>query len=142
MSHYAEIKLKMSGDAEAIIRALLDIGAGRWVRAQIEVHAERQNLVGYQGDTRTQKAHIIIRRKFVGGAANDIGFEKKVDGSWVAHISDYDAHSYDANWQKRLLSKWAVQRTGLEAEKRGYKWSVEYATEGAKQFAYVRVVRG
>ena len=39
-----------------------------------EVHIEPQNLQGYQGDERAQKAHIIIRKKYVGSSSNDVGF--------------------------------------------------------------------
>ena len=138
MSHYAEIELQMSGDIEAVIRALCDMG---WKRSQIESHAERVNLYGYQNDVREQKAHVVIRRQNVGGASNDLGFERRWDGTWIAHISDYDRAKYNANWQQRLLSRWAIQRTGLEAERRGYKWNVEYRTEGEKQYAYVHVTR-
>jgi len=72
----------------------------------------------------------------------DDGFSiKTADGSWAAHISDYDSGRYNADWQKRLLSKWAIQKTGLEAEKHGYKWSVDYQNADGKQYAYVTVSR-
>jgi len=148
MSHYAEVTLKLTGEAEAIVRALCEMewragvnGSEKLNRAAVEVHMERQNLHGYHGDVREQKAHIIVRRQYVGGSSNDIGFEKKADGSWVAHVSDFDKSFYGEAWQKKLLSKWAVQKTGLEVEKRGYNWNVEYQTENGQQFAYVRVMR-
>jgi len=31
----------------------------------IEVHEEAQNLYGYRGDKRKEKAHIIIRKKYL-----------------------------------------------------------------------------
>lgn len=145
MSHFAEIELKMQGDAEAIVRALCDMedvyGNKQFCRSQIEVHEERQNLFGYQGDMRAQKAHLIIRRQNVGSASNDLGFEKKADGSWAFHVSNYDSSRYNADWQKRLLSKWGVQKVGLEAERSGNQWRVEYKTEGTEQFAYVHITR-
>jgi hypothetical protein len=153
MSHYAEVTLKITGEAEAIVRALCEMEwkTGKLARESVEVHTERKNLEGYHGDMREQKAHIIIRRQHVGGSSNDIGFEKKSDGSWVAHVSDFDKSFYNTEWQKRLLSKWAVQRAGMEAEKHGYKWNVEYATENkwnptlgcevSQAYAYVRVCR-
>jgi len=54
-----------------------------------EVHEEPKYLYGYQGDKRKQKAHIIIPRKNISSASNDIGLEK-VDKKYVLHISEYD----------------------------------------------------
>ena len=56
---------------------------------QPEVHSEVKNLYGYRGDQRKQKAHIIIPRKQVGGASNDVGFERAKKG-FVIHASQYD----------------------------------------------------
>lgn len=144
MSHYCEIELRLTGEAEAIVRALLEMDTARgikWKREDIEVHAERQSLYGFRGDVRPQKAHIIIRRSKVQSGANDLGLEKRADGSWVLHVSEYDRNYYNSEWEKRLLSKWAVQRTGLEAERRGYRWNVNYTEENGQQFAYVHIVR-
>ncbi|MCD6435227.1 MAG: DUF1257 domain-containing protein, partial [Clostridiales bacterium] len=46
-------------------------------------------LEGYRGDKREQKAHIIIPRKQVGGASNDVGFEKTECG-FKLHASAFD----------------------------------------------------
>lgn len=53
------------------------------------VHSTPKQLEGYHGDLRKQKAHIIIPRKQVGGASNDVGFEK-VGDNYVTHASAYD----------------------------------------------------
>ncbi len=52
-------------------------------------HKEAQSLEGYRGKKRSQKAHIIIPRKQVGGLSNDVGFEK-VGKGYVLHASAYD----------------------------------------------------
>lgn len=54
-----------------------------------EIHKSAINLHGYQGDQRSQKAHIVIPRSQVGGASNDVGFER-VDKGFVLHVSAYD----------------------------------------------------
>ena len=54
-----------------------------------EVHEESKHLLGYQGDKRSQKAHIIIPRSQVGSASNDVGFER-VDGGFILHASAFD----------------------------------------------------
>ena len=53
------------------------------------IHKNAQQLEGYQGDKREQKAHIIIPRRQVGRASNDVGFEKNKDG-FKLHASQYD----------------------------------------------------
>lgn len=71
-----------------------------------QIHEEAKNLMGYRGDKRTQKAHIILPRSQVGSASNDIGFEK-VDGKYIAHVSEYDIgrNSLNINNLKQLYSK-------------------------------------
>lgn len=56
----------------------------------IEVHENPQHLFGYHGDERQDVAHIIIRRKYVGGASNDIGFFRNPDGTYSSIVSEYD----------------------------------------------------
>lgn len=73
-------------DLDALKAALVELGA---VEANIEVHDEPVNLHGFGGDVREQKAHVVIRRKNVGGSSNDVGFEK-VDGKYRVHVSQYD----------------------------------------------------
>jgi len=55
-----------------------------------EYHPEAVNLNGDRGDVRAEKANYIIRRKYLGSAANDMGFEKQADGSFDMIASDFD----------------------------------------------------
>ena len=55
-------------DKEELVRSLEELNL------HPEVHVEPQHLQGYRGDKRSQKAHIIVRRKYVGNASNDVGF--------------------------------------------------------------------
>lgn len=55
-----------------------------------EMHKNAVSLYGYQGDKRSQKAHIVIPRKQVGSLSNDVGFERKSDGGFTLHASEYD----------------------------------------------------
>jgi hypothetical protein len=57
--------------------------------SSIEEHEFPVSLQGYQGDSRQQTAHIVIRRKNIGSASNDIGFEVREDGISI-YVSDYD----------------------------------------------------
>ena len=75
-----EIKFKDEG---VLITTLKNMGY------EPEVHEEAKHLRGYQGDKRSQKAHLIIPRKQVGAMSNDVGFER-VDGGFVLHASQFD----------------------------------------------------
>ena len=70
MSHYTTCELEIK-DREAFIDALIELWSkARGIpltREMIEVHDEPVNLIGYGGDTRDQKANIVIRKKNVGG---------------------------------------------------------------------------
>jgi len=90
MSAYASLETQYK-DRECLVAALGDMGYN-----DVEVHEDAQSLVGYHGDTRTQKANVIVRRKFVGQAANDIGWELQ-NGSYVQHISQYDSGKHNTN---------------------------------------------
>ena len=70
-------------DEDVLVNSLKEMGY------QPTVHKEAKNLYGYQGDMRDQKAHIILPRKQVGGASNDVGFERTNKG-FVMHASAYD----------------------------------------------------
>ncbi len=108
MSHYSRIRSKMKRRS-ALVKALMDLGLQE---SQIEIHEDAVNLQGYQGDTRSQKANIIIRRRNVGGASNDIGFVRLEDGTYEAIVSDYDkangaSHKNDLTKQTKGYSgKW------------------------------------
>lgn len=103
MSHYTVMKTTL-GDIETLIEALADMGF-----ATVETHAEPQALVGYRGDARASRAEVIIRRRYVGGASNDIGFARNPDGTLSAIISDFDRKSYDVAWLGRLTQRYAYR---------------------------------
>lgn len=83
MSEYCTVALDMN-DGECIKAAIEELGY------VFEEHEVAQSLHGYQGDERTQKANIIIRRQSMGSASNDAGFLKKADGNYELIISEYD----------------------------------------------------
>ena len=87
MSHFVECQTEFR-DPQALVAALIECG---FAADQIEVHAESVPLCGYQGDSREQQAHIVIRRKHVGSGANDVGWERQPDGTYRAWISEFDA---------------------------------------------------
>jgi hypothetical protein len=127
MSHYSEVVIQLT-DEGCLVAALSRLG----FNDKVEVHKEAQPLYGYQGDVRSQKAHVIIRRHYVGRAANDLGFERQIDGKYRVWVSDYDRtyNKYDDAWMGRLKQAYGVEKAKAEAKKRGYRVSEQRQDDG------------
>jgi len=127
MSEFVECKTKFK-DRKALVEGLMALG---FAESEIEVHEEAQNLYGYHGDKREQKANIIIRRKNVGGSSNDIGFAKQADGTYEAIISAFDRGSggkhaakyggYNDKFLKDLSCNYTERLYVRVAKEKGYE---------------------
>jgi hypothetical protein len=94
ISEYHEVEIKFK-DENILLESLKEMGYNP------KVHNEATSLYGYQGDKREQKAHIVIPRKQVGGASNDVGFERTKKG-FTLHASEYDKQWRSGNKIKTL----------------------------------------
>ena len=122
MSHYAEIECAYQQKSEGDFVAALEAVFGK---GNVEVHEEGADMYGYQGDNRSKKSvesadyapkcNIIIRRKNVGGASNDVGFKRNEEGGYNAYISDYDK---GANFSKTKQDKVLQEYSASVAERR------------------------
>lgn len=83
MSKYMTFTGAAFKDRECLLNALAECGYGT-----VE-EGEALSLYGYQGDRRAETAQIVVRRKFIGSASNDLGFQK-TDAGYVPVISEYD----------------------------------------------------
>lgn len=83
MSEYCVIKVDIN-DTDSLKEALKELGY------PFEEHSESQNLRGYRGDTREQRAHLIVRKEYISSMSNDIGFLRGTDGKYKLIISQYD----------------------------------------------------
>ena len=128
MSHFVEMKVNFKQKNEKDLVASLEnlFGAGT-----VEVHEDGAPLYGYQGDDRSKhptgsadyapKCHVIIRRKNVGGASNDVGYRRTEDGQYVAYISDYDKGSnYSPVKQNKVAVDYAETVASRQLKKQGY----------------------
>jgi hypothetical protein len=113
MSAYSPFETEFN-DQECLIKALAEVGY-----KNVEIHEQAKHLVGYHGDTRPEVANIIVRRKEIGGASNDIGFVKKADGKFTAIISDFDRGRHNDKWMTGLKTKYAEGRMVKEARRQG-----------------------
>lgn len=116
MSHFTAIKTEIR-DVKSLVKALEDLG----FQDQIEVHEEAQGLYGFQGDLRPETAEVIIRRKYLGAASNDIGFKKQEDGTYEAVISSYDrAYNYSQHWVNKLTQRYGYHLLIAVAPEQGF----------------------
>lgn len=112
MSAFITLALPLT-DQECLLAALAELGfpAGR-----VEVHGAPVPLTGYEGDQREQRAHIVIRKEYVGDASNDIGFERTATG-FRAHVSEWDqSQGYGPAWLHDLQVRYSRQ-DALKAER-------------------------
>ena len=80
----------------------------------IEQFETAERLKGYHGDWRKDLSHIRIKgsgwgftQNYVGGASNDLGFEKMADGTYAFHVSEYDSHRYGKSWQDKFMKQYS-----------------------------------
>lgn len=104
-------------DRDCLVAALNEQGY-----AEVEVHEEAVNLIGYHGDTRPEKANVIVRREHIGTAANDLGFVKEADGTFSCIVSDYDSHKHGVEWMTGLKKAYTEKRLIKHAAKNGLKY--------------------
>jgi hypothetical protein len=110
MSAYNEIETQFS-DQGCLVEALQEMGY------HPQVSEKPQHLEGYHGDARTQTAEIIIPRKQVGGASNDVGFKKNADGTFTAIVSDYDRNSNFGLKKQAELKKLYAEKMAIKQGK-------------------------
>lgn len=116
MSHFTAIKTEIR-DVKSLVKALEDLG----FQDRIEVHEKAQGLYGFQGDLRPETAEVIIRRKYLGAASNDIGFKKQEDGTYEAVISSYDrAYNYSQYWVNKLTQRYGYHQLMTVAPEQGF----------------------
>ena len=87
MSKYMRVETVFK-DESTLQQALTDVCQGRGIQFE---QGQALTLYGYRGKARAETGDYVIRRKFVGRAANDLGFARKADGTFEAVISEFDS---------------------------------------------------
>ena len=103
------------------------------------MHDEAVNLIGFHGDTRPEKANVIVRRKHIGTAANDLGFVRESDGTYSAIVSDYDRHKHGAEWMTGLKKAYTEKRLIKHAAKNRLKYLGKEVVKGRVQLKWLDV---
>ena len=83
MSKYLAFQEYALKDRRLLLAALADLGY-----PEVE-EGEALPLYGYEGDRRPETAEIVVRRKHLGSASNDLGFARTPAG-YVPIVSEYD----------------------------------------------------
>jgi len=136
MSAYAPVKTEFN-DKECLLAALADNEVRSY--KNVEVHEKPVNLVGFHGDLRQQTAEIVIRRKDIDSASNDIGFAKAEDGTYTAIISDYDSHQHNGKWMTAVKASYATKRFEKTAQGMGLKFLSREKVNGKMVTKYLKV---
>jgi hypothetical protein len=103
MSHYATIAVKIK-DRDCLIRTLQE----EFGENNVEIHTKPQNLIGYGGEIRGEVATIIVRRTHIGTLSNDLGFNKRPDGTYEMLVSDHDIRA-NGNRIQKLMTNYAAR---------------------------------
>jgi hypothetical protein len=114
MSKYVEMSTALT-DERYLVEALRELGY------EPEVCREGAALIGYMGDERAERAQIIIRRRYLDSASNDIGFARDGNGVYRAIISEYDRGiGFDDAWIGRVAQAYKERQTMAVAKAKGY----------------------
>lgn len=128
MSHYTEVEVEFDGDhIEEMIASLEEI----FGKGHVEYHKDGVPLMGYQGDDRSKlkpgngnyapPCEVVIRRKHVGGASNDVGFKLQQNGKFKGYISDYDSgYHFGKEKQNKVASSYALSVGEKMLRAKGY----------------------
>jgi hypothetical protein len=119
-------------DPECLIAALAEMGY-----TEVEVHEVAQHLYGYHGDKRNETANIIVRRKFVGSASNDIGYKRLEDGTYEEIISDFDKGKHNKTWLTSLKKSYTEKVCVKTAKKAGLTYLGKKVVAGRVQLQWL-----
>ncbi len=135
MSHYSKIETQIV-DCDSLIQALNDMGY-----RYVEVNETAQNLYGYQGDMRPEMAEVIVRRKYISGESNDIGFKLSPNGTYNAIISEYDEELLGKDWLGKVCQTYAEHAVVKKLSLQGFEVA-EKRIDGVTQKVHLVLRRG
>lgn len=111
MSKYLGVSTNMTSETH-LVAALKKMGF------EPEVHKEPVHLIDWHGQKRPDVATVVIPRRQIDSASNDIGFVKE-NGNYRAIISEYDSRSpqakgldghrgYNDQWLGKLKQNYSI----------------------------------
>jgi len=112
MSKYVECNTQIMNE-KALIAALHEMGY-----TDLKV-GQNIPLMGYEGRQRKERADVVIPRKYVRAAANDIGFKKQADGTFKAIVSEFDM-GQDPKFVQNVSQLSGLHNSIMAAEQEGW----------------------
>jgi len=125
MSKYVRVETQIKDEA-MFVEALKEMCLEEGIEFE---RGESLSLYGYQNQERPEKADYVIRRRYVGRAANDLGFKRCEDGSIEAIISEYDQRHRGQKLLNGVRRRYAVRAVQQAARRAGHTVRTE-KTEG------------
>ena len=117
MSKFDDYQTKMD-DRDCLVESLGTLGH-KPVLAKDQIKGDQ--LYGYQGDARAQRAHVILPRKTLSGSSNDIGFRRNEDGTFTAVVSQYDSQiGYGKEWLAKVGKTYLEKKAVKDLTAQGY----------------------
>jgi hypothetical protein len=116
---YPEIVFK---SRDLLLASLADLGF-----SQVE-EGQEVALYGNEGDRRPETAAIVIRRRYIGDASNDLGFRLTSEG-YIPIISEYDQRTLCAGQFLPRLRVAYAERV-VEIVRKRVRGTVHRVTEG------------
>ena len=134
MSKYVRVETQIQ-DETIFLQALQETCLEEGIEFE---QGEDLSLYGYQGRRRPEKANFVIRRRYIGRSANDLGFRRRENGSIEAIISEYDQRTRGQQILNSVKRNYAVRVVRRAARQAGHQVQTETA-EGAAVRLRIRV---
>jgi hypothetical protein len=138
MSHFSEVEVSYDQKNEADFIAALEKHFGQ---GTVEVHENGGDLIGWHGDNRAKMnpnsadyappCHLIIRRKNISTASNDIGYVRAENGKYTAYVSDYDKGVFHQANQGLVKQEYGLRVAEKALKKQGWNAKREQRANGA-----------
>ena len=122
MSKYMHFASERFKDRRLLLAALADVGY-----PDVE-QGEALPLYGYEGSRRAETADLVVRRRHLGRASNDLGF-RRTDRGFVPVISEFDQRTLqDGRFLVRLRT--AYSERAVAAITRRLRGTAQRTVEG------------
>lgn len=90
-------------------------------------------LYGYAGDVRKERARVVVRRRHIGGSANDLGFNCHRGEVVISEFDMFDAPGRGMHLLKRLLPIYGTAKVVRRTRAQGAKATVKEQSDGGYQ---------
>jgi|GEM_PF-2128517 len=120
MSHFVPLKTTIK-DLNILVESLVCLG---FKREAIEIHEKNPTSI-HDYHKQSAKAHVAIRSNYT-GIPSDIGWEKMSDGTFTAHLDDFDYHRgtrYDAVWSSKLQLRYNMETSKKSFKENGWTFT-------------------